>query len=219
MSSEPQRKIEITNILYLLPTDAADDSDLELFDPMLDRPLADTPQTMSISNGKEALENFISKAVKPFGEELDIYVRRGNDLLKQMLRKYKNLAFDITKPPNVEFADESGVDGGGVSREYSFLLMESLCKTQDNGLRLFDGQPGHLVPSHNYDFVSGGLFVIIGKMILHALLNNCNGVPGISPAVVSYLISGKRDAVVAKVSLQDVPDFDLRKSLEKVLSS
>ena len=60
--------------------------------------------------------------------------------------------------------------------------------------------------------------MIIGKMSLHALLNNCNGVPGISPAVVSYLISGKRDAVVAKVSLQDVPDFDLRKSLEKVLS-
>ena len=216
MSSESQRKIENTDILlYLLPTDAADDSDLELFDPMLGRPLADTPQTMSISNGKEALENFISKAVKPFGMELDIYVRRGNDLL----RKHKNLAFDITKPPNVEFADESGVDGGGVSREYFFLLMESLCKTQDNGLRLFDGQRGHLVPSHNYDFVSGGLFVIIGKMILHALLNNCNGVPGILPAVVSYLISGKRDAVVAMVCLQDVPDFDLRKSLEKVLSS
>ena len=87
------------------------------------------------------------------------------------------------------------------------------------GLRLFDGQLGHVAPSHNYDFVSGGLFVIIEKIILHALLNNCNGVPGISPAVVSYLISGKRDAVVAKVSLQDVPDFDIRKSLEKVLSS
>ena len=134
----PKEKLISPTLLYLLPTDAADDSDLELFNPMLDRPLADTPQTMSISNGKEAFENFISKAVKPFGEELDIYVRRGNDLLKQMLRKYKNLAFDITKPPNVEFADESGVDGGGVSREYFVLLMESLCKTQDNGLRLFD---------------------------------------------------------------------------------
>ena len=76
MSRKSQRKIEITDTLYLLPTDAADDSDSELFDPMLDRPLADTPQTMSISNGKEALENFISKAVKPFGQELDIYVRR-----------------------------------------------------------------------------------------------------------------------------------------------
>ena len=57
MSSESERKIEITNILlYLLLTDAADDSDLELFDPMLDRPLADTPQTMSISNGKKLLK-------------------------------------------------------------------------------------------------------------------------------------------------------------------
>ena len=71
MSRKSQRKIEITDTwLYLLPTDAADDSDPELFDPMLDSPLADTPQTMSISNGKEALENFISKAVKPFGQEL-----------------------------------------------------------------------------------------------------------------------------------------------------
>ena len=162
------------------------------------------------SESYKALAKFISDVVKPFGEELDIHVARGNNLLKQVLRKYKNPAFDITKPPNVEFVDESGVDGGGVSREYFFMLMASLCKSQDGGITLFEGQPGHLVPSHNYDFVSGGLFVLVGKMILHALLNKCKGVPGVA------LISGNRDTVIEKIALQDLPDSDLQCSMEQV---
>lgn len=43
---------------------------------------------------------------------------------------------------------------------------------------------GHLVPINNYDVLSGGLFVQAGKMILHAILNYCHGVPGLSAAVV-----------------------------------
>ena len=178
-------------------------------------PLAATPYLV-IDDGKEALRKFISEVVKPFGEELDIHVNRENDLFKQVLRKYKNPAFDITKPPNVEFSVEFRVDGGGPSREYFHLVMESLWKTQAGGITLFKGQPDHLVPSHNYDFVSGGMLVLAGKMTLHSLLNKCNGVPGISRPVASYLISGRRDAVVEKISLQDIPDPDVQSSVQQV---
>jgi hypothetical protein len=194
-----------------LATDSPDDrdSDDELLVSVWNTPLSAT-SFLVIGDGKEALRKFISEVVKPFGEELDIHVTRGNDLFKQVLRKYKNPAFDITKTPNVQFSVEFGVDGGGPSREYFHLLMESLWKSQAGGFTLFEGQPDHLVPSHNYDFVSGGMFVF------HSLLNKCNGVPGISRPVASYLISGKRDAVVEKISLVDIPDPNVQNSVKQV---
>ena len=162
-----------------------------------------------------SLNSFTTQAVKRFGCEIDLEVDRENDLLKQMLRKYKNPGFDVTRPLCVEFVGEAGVDAGGVTREFFHLLMERL-KKQGVSINLFEGQVGHLVPINNYDVLSGGLFVQAGKMILHAILNDCHGVPGLSPAVVSYLISGRRDAAVAHVCVEDIPDPVLAEDLTKV---
>lgn len=72
--------------------------------------------------------SFTTQAVKRFGCEIDLEVDRENDLLKQMLRKYKNPGFDVTPPLCVEFVGEAGVDVGGVKREFFHLLMERLKK-------------------------------------------------------------------------------------------
>ena len=53
-------------------------------------------------------------------------------------------------------------------------------------------------------------------MILHSILNDSHGVPGLSPAVVSYLIRGRRDAAVAHVCVEDIPDPVLAENLTKV---
>lgn len=152
-----------------------------------------------------SLKKFTAGAVKPFACDVNLQVDRNTDLLKQMLRKYKNPGFDVTRPLCVEFVNELGVDAGGLTREFFHLLMERL-KNQGGSLNLFEGQVGHLVPIHDYDVLSGGLFVQAGRMILHSILNECNGVPGLSPAVVSYLTSGKRDAAVAHITVDDIPD-------------
>lgn len=64
--------------------------------------------------------------MKPIGCDLELEVDRNTDLLKQILRKYKNPGFDITKHLCTEFKDEMGVDAGGVTRECFYLLMERL---------------------------------------------------------------------------------------------
>lgn len=53
-------------------------------------------------------------------------------------------------------------------------------------------------------------------MILHAILNDCSGVPGISPAVVSYISTGSRDSAVEYITLEDIPDLDLKEKLTQV---
>ena len=86
-------------------------------------------------------------------------------------------------------------------------------------ITLFEGQLGHLVPIHNYDVLFGGLFVLAGKMILHSILNDCNGVSGMSPAIISYLMTGRRDSAVEHVTLEGIPDPDLKEKLQEVCFS
>lgn len=173
---------------------------------------------IDIDDVAHCLIAFAKEAMKPIGCNLELEVDRNTDFLKQMLRKYKNPGFDITKHLSIEFKDEMGLDAGGVTREYFHLLMERLKQGPGGAINLFEGQLGHLVPIHNnYDVLSGALFVLSGKMILHSILNDCNGVPGMSPAIISYLMTGRRDSAVEHVTLEDIPDPDLKEKLQELL--
>lgn len=166
-------------------------------------------------NGIENLEEFVSAVAGRFGVELEIEIDRKRDLLQQVIRKYKNPAFDITKPLSVSFVGEPGLDGGGLTREFFHLLMQRL-HTQCGTFNFVEGRSGNLLPIHNYDILSGGLFLLLGKMILHAILNKCVGLPGLSPAIVAYLVSGSRDAAVEKLTLEDLPDPVYQDKLHQV---
>jgi hypothetical protein len=81
---------------------------------------------------------------------------------------------------------------------------------------ILEGKNGNLLPVHNYDILSGGLFVLLGKMIMHSILNNCMGLAGLSPAIVTYLVSGCRDSAVEQLTLQDLPDPVYQDKLKQV---
>jgi hypothetical protein len=66
-------------------------------------------------------------------------------------------------------------------------------QTQVGSFNLFEGRNGHLLPTYNYDMISGGLFILAGKMVLHVILNNCSGIQGLSKAAIVYLSSGSCD--------------------------
>lgn len=100
-------------------------ADEESDDWLWESPLAVARSPMvNTEDAAHCLKKFTEEAVKPFGCDLDLQVDRTADLLRQMLRKYKNPGFDITKHLCVEFKDELGVDAGGVSREFFHLLMK-----------------------------------------------------------------------------------------------
>lgn len=166
-------------------------------------------------NDIQNLEKFVSAVAGRFGVELEREIDRKKDLLQQVIRKYKNPAFDITKTLSVSFVGEPGLDGGGLTREYFHLLMQRL-HTQCGTFNIVEGRNGNLLPIHNYDILSGGLFMLLGKMILHAILNRCAGLPGLSPAIVSYLVSGSRDAAVEKLTPEDFPDPVYQDKLQQV---
>ena len=53
-------------------------------------------------------------------------------------------------------------------------------------------------------------------MILHAVPNDYRGIPGISPAIVKYVATGKHDSAVEDISLEEIPDFCMREQLKQV---
>ena len=52
--------------------------------------------------------------------------------------------------------------------------------------------------------------------MLHSTVNNYTGLPGLSPAVVAYLVTGSGDAAVEHITLPDVPDPVIQEQLNKV---
>ena len=80
-------------------------------------PLAALPM-MKPDNAATCFKMFTTEAVQPIGCDMDVQVHRNTDLLKQMLRKYKNPGFDIAGLPCLEFVYELGVDAGGVTRGF-----------------------------------------------------------------------------------------------------
>ena len=147
-------------------------------------------------NYQEALMQFVTGAVQSHLPEEHLVITRDKSIITQVLRKYKNPRFNLQSPLNIQFQSsgklELGVDAGGPTRAFFHHLMQELVRGKFNGIKLFEEDAGHLVPSCYYDLVSS-CFVLVGKMIVHSFINECTGLEGISPAVISCIISGSRD--------------------------
>ena len=81
-------------------------------------------------------------------------------------------------------------------------------------MRVFEDETGNLFPINNYELISSHFYKMVGRVILHAIINKCQGIPGISPAVISYLVSGSRGSALEYLSIQDIPDHCLHETLK-----
>ena len=53
-------------------------------------------------------------------------------------------------------------------------------------------------------------------MVLHSVLNGCNGIPGNSPGIVAYLISANWNASMKHLTIEGIPDPLLQGKLLEV---
>lgn len=170
----------------------------------------------------EALQDFIGNTTKPYLPELGLTISRDKSMLYQIVRIYKNPQIEFGAPLNVTFISsgtfEQGIDAGGPTRDFFNQLMNEIVHSSFNGIKLFEGEMGHMLPVPNYDLVSGHFFEMVGKMILHAVINKCKGVKGISPTAIKYILSGIRESVLEDVTVKDIPDPCLRQTLIEVSS-
>ena len=124
---------------------------------------------------------------------------------------FKNPSFDAEAAPMVKFLGETGIDAGGVRREYGSLLCKELFSAKVN---LFEGKEDRKLPLYSSDNMCSRMFQIAGKMVSYLVIHVDIGVPCLSPAVYQYISSST--IAPDHCSIEDVVDLELKELILKV---
>lgn len=146
-----------------------------------------------------------------------------NELKNDIISLYKSPSTSLRVVPRVRFEDESAV-GSGPIREFLSLAMKILEEGIDDpatskATLFFECEEDHRIPVHNQCLRLTGMFRTLGRILGHSLLHGGQGMYGISPAVKEYLASDVNsiDIQTLPVTIEDLPDIDLRNVLLEVL--
>lgn len=126
---------------------------------------------------------------------------------------FKNPKFNPRHSLRVRFAGEAGLDAGGLRREFGSLLIRTLFSSE---AKLFEGGDDRKVPIYNADAVHSHLFYLAGKICAYLLSHLDLGVSCLSPVIYSYITTDDVHETSKKCTMEDIPDCDLRKFIEKV---
>ncbi len=147
-------------------------------------------------------------------EQKIVIDRQSTTFLRDIFKLHKK-GLNIRATPDVDFLGEDGSDASGPTWEYFYLSMSRLASGDDN-LHLFEGEKDHLVPIHCIESYDSLLFYYAGLMISHSVLNERYPLFGLSKAVVAYIISGLLDEAVQHLTVEDIPDLEIRNMLQNV---
>ncbi|KAM3618737.1 uncharacterized protein V6R79_024307 [Siganus canaliculatus] len=81
-------------------------------------------------------------------------------------------------------------------------------------IKLFEGEPDHLIPSVSEELLNNNMFTVAGRMIGHSFLHHGPSFPGLSPAIIHVLFGGS--AETAPVTIRECPDLNIRETLEMI---
>ena len=133
--------------------------------------------------------------------------------------KYKNAKIhELMREFEVSFDGMDGVDRGALSREFFYLTFEACISGTYKQLPLMVGDRGRLIPTNVDNLMDA--FMCLGMVIAHAVRHGCRGLPGLSPAIIYYLVHGQGMSFIENdcppVSIDDVHDETLYGLLAKV---
>ena len=168
------------------------------------------------------LQHFRHNAVKVNQAAYPITFNRSKKKINEISRIYKNAKLD--RSPVVYFVSESGddefeedaADVGGPQREFFSIVMETLLTCTDP--LLFEGSDGHKVPVHSQQLVLRGFYNMVGQAMAHAIVHGEFFVVGLAKPVVVFLETGCTETACACVTLDDVPNFDIRNLLGDLIN-
>lgn len=146
--------------------------------------------------------------------------RKASDFLESVFAEYeKARERTLRRRLEITFEGEEGVDVGGLTREFFHLAFEAVvCRTYKD-CPMFEGKRGHFIPSATTEHLTNG-YKCVGLMLVHAALNECRGLPGLSPAIRHYVVHGDGPATIEDIAhlitLDDVADTGLKNLLDKV---
>jgi len=128
---------------------------------------------------------------------------------------FKQHKFNPKFSLSVKFSGEAGLDAGGLHREFGSVLIKKMFSSD---AKLFEGDDERKVPIYNADAVHSNLFFLAGKICAYLLSHLDIGVSCLSPVVYSYISTGEVHEASKECTVEDVPDYDVRRSIQEVIS-
>lgn len=172
----------------------------------------------SIKNATLALHSFQKQVVEVGAQPITID-RQSQNFLKNVIQIYKRQGFNLKLTPDIDFLNEVGIDGGGLTREFFHMVLTSFRRGAPNiGINLFEGAVDHVVPIHCCSSMDSGLFHLFGKVLAHSIIHGGMGFVGMAKAVAKYIATGSIDEASSLVVLEDIPDLEYRDIAGKVCS-
>ncbi len=126
-----------------------------------------------------------------------------DSLTQEAIAFYKGSRFDQRCEIRIRINDQPVVDTGGARRQFFNDVFANIATSQQ--LRLFEGTANRLRPVFRQSSISSGMMSLVGKMVGHSILMDCQGFPFLSPSCYYYM-AGYTDQAMAECSLVDAGD-------------
>ena len=98
--------------------------------------------------------------------------------------------------------------------KYSLVKAPASPSAGDGSYPLFEGTEDHKLPTPNPFLQQCGMYVAVGKFIVHSILRGGPGLHGLSPVFKNYVISGETSGLTPVP--EDIPDPELSALLMEV---
>ncbi|PFX15315.1 hypothetical protein AWC38_SpisGene20468 [Stylophora pistillata] len=170
------------------------------------------------------LQNLSHSVVKQDQPTYPITFNRSKSLrkIKEICRINKNAGSKLQRSPVVYFVSDSGdgvieedaADVGGPQREFFAIVMETLLSSSDP--LLFGGSDGHKLPVHSQQMVLRG-FSMVEQAMAHVITHTDFVIVGLAKPVVIYLETGCPESACTSVTMDDIPDLEIKEMLENLV--
>ena len=123
-----------------------------------------------------------------------------DSILSDAVAYYKKPSLNMSSPIMVKYRDMPAMDAGGPSRQF---YCDILSRMKDN-LNILEGPPTRLIPVYSSAVLASDMLKILGRIIVHSLLQEGPGFPFLNPSVFWYLVSDNVDIAVNYVLVSDL---------------
>ena len=143
----------------------------------------------------EGLISMVFSSVISDEDEMRLKIddEKEEDLVDCFFALYKGPRFNPQSMLRVCLTGEPAIDAGGVRRQVFSDVFRTVAFSDTLGL--FEGPPDRRRPVFRMSSLAAGIMKLLGRMIGHSIILDCQGFPYLSPACYRYMVGSYDQAL------------------------
>ena len=117
----------------------------------------------------------------------------GDELVDRVLAYYKGPHFDQHSEVHIFLNGQPAIDAGSVRRQVFSGVFKTIAFSERLGL--FEGPPVRLKPAFRISSLPAGVMKLLGCVIGHSIILDCQGFPYLSPACYKLMVGDQDQAL------------------------